>query len=211
MSWRSPASHSEGGPQVGATQHDGLRSDSNASRRTSAARRRPGEGDAPTTTTDDSPAITFLRAAVEATATANDPAVVACRDITAAWLAGQVSGSLDAALGLAPAPGQRTLATKIATARLHDLYRQMATAHYPTETLRGRAISVHAALSDYAGRGWLHERRSPCRHPEGSLAFYLWHVMAAHRAAGRPAWPLSARHIDRLLRAAAGAASPGPA
>ena len=154
---------------------------------------------------DDSSAITFLRAAVEATATANDPAVVAGRDITAAWLAGQVPGSLDAALGLAPAPGQRTLATRIATTHLHNLYRQMATEHFPKDTQRGRARTIHAALSDYAGRGWHREKGHLCRHPEGSRHFFMWHIMAAHEAAlaasaESPARPLSAAHIERLLR-----------
>ncbi len=154
---------------------------------------------------DGPPTLDFLRWAVEAASAATDPGIVAGRDRTAAWLDGKLCGTLDSALGVAPGPGERTWTTRVAMARRDELYRSMAAAHFPTDTQRGRARTIHAALSDYAGRGWRHEKGHPCLHPEGSLRFFMWHIMAAHEAAlaesaESPARPLSAAHIERLLR-----------
>ena len=54
-------------------------------------------------------------------------------------------------------------------ARRNELYLALAAAHFAEDTLRGRARTIHAALSDYAGRAWLRECGRPCRHPEGRI------------------------------------------
>jgi hypothetical protein len=139
-----------------------------------------------------------------------DPDLIALGERLAAWANGQVHGPLGAALGLTPAPGERSLTTKVAITRRNELYLALAAAHFPNDTRRGRAATIHAALSDYAGRGWLRERGHPCQHAEGSLPFFLWSIMSAHEAASavRPARPSSAAQIDRLLKSADRSKSP---
>ena len=161
----------------------------------------------------DPSTLAFLRWAVDAAQSADDPTIVAGRDATAAWLAGKLHGTLDNALGIAPGPGQRSLPTKAAIARRDDIYVALAAAHFPQDTRRGRAASIHLALSDYAGRAWLRERGHPCRHAQGSLLHFAWSIMVAHEIAStvRPAQPLSVSHIERLLRDASTSRNAGAA
>jgi hypothetical protein len=131
-----------------------------------------------------------------------DPEVAALGQRIADWVNGRLPGPMEAALGIAPGPGQRSLPTKAALARRDELYRALAAAHFPRDTRRGRAASVHLALSDYAGRAWPREKERACRHPPGSLPFFMWSIMAAHEAAStvRPARPLAVPQIEKLLR-----------
>ena len=143
----------------------------------------------------------------------DDPDVAALGERLAAWAEGRATGTLDVALGISPRPGQRSLPTKAAIARRDELYVALAAAHFPQDTRRGRAASIHLALSDYAGRAWIRERGHPCRHAQGSLLHFAWSIMMAHEIAStaRPAQPLSVSHIERLLRDASTSRNAGAA
>jgi hypothetical protein len=151
------------------------------------------------------PALAFLRAAVAALDSANDPDIIAGREAVAAWLDGEANGlSFEEATGFLPAAGQRSWRRQDAAARRNDLIRQLAQDHFLHTAARDRAGAIAAALASYGARQWWRGARSGHNpHEAGSLDAVMWSVFAAQRdmQPGHVASAPSSRTIRQVLQA----------
>jgi hypothetical protein len=115
----------------------------------------------------------------------------------AALLVGIAAGSVDFALGLKPAPGARSAASKLAQARRDRLIRGMAAEFYatlPSDSERAEHISLR--LSRYRlGSDWERDRAEDSIKYIGSLRGRCWEIL---KQVDRP---LSARRIRAILAA----------
>lgn len=94
------------------------------------------------------------------------------------YLAGD-HATLDEALELRPAPGQRSLQTQAALARRDEFLRRLASDHFPALSANAAAKAMHRTWSRYAASAWPRERVSPALpvHRINSPEFGFWQIM----------------------------------
>ncbi len=103
--------------------------------------------------------------------------------------------SLDRLLGLRPAPGQRSLETKVAINRRDELLRRTAADHYGDLSAAATADAMHRAWLRYAESAWPRERNSAAlpTHRIDKPEFGFYQIMKTDNCV------LSARSIRRIL------------
>ena len=104
---------------------------------------------------------------------------------------------LDAALGLRPAPGQRSFDTAERLAARDELYRRLARKHFPDLRPTKQAYAVQRTIRRYVASAWRNEQHlTMCRHGPGTLKALLWQILTLD--GGRV---LSSKRLRKILAA----------
>ena len=108
-----------------------------------------------------------------------DPQVREVSTTLMEWCQAGAPERLERAIGIIPAPGQRSAQTQAQIAQRDDLVREMAADHYPNLRSHPAACEMHKRWGRYASSSWPRERMQddvpPHRigKPEGKL----WRIM----------------------------------
>ena len=113
-----------------------------------------------------------------------------------AYLTGD-SGSLDAALGIRPGPGESTLAATFQRHRRDAILREVAQRFMPGAPPAAQARQMAQRWHRYASSGWVRERHHDevPQHRVGTPEASFWRIMKAHDQV------LSERSIRSILAA----------
>ncbi len=140
-------------------------------------------------------AVSEIEAAVRVLLASGDPAAHRFGSRLRNWLLSSDAAPLEAALGIACEPGQRSFRTRRAIAD-RDVKLRAAAATLPAEwSVARRAEAVATALRRYAATAWPRERSldaCPRRHV-GRMEEHLWRAMRAHPR------PIGARQVRCML------------
>jgi hypothetical protein len=104
-------------------------------------------------------------------------------------------GDLEAALGVKPAPGSRSAATRAKLDQRDAALRECADEFFPGMATALQAEHIATALLRYAAAGWPRDKgdvRCPPRH-RGKIQADLWRILQAIPM------PISARQVRKIL------------